>query len=271
MSARVDLYNTYYDKFSADAQSIVRAETYGEDIGQSSWMTADELRHFIKLLGIDASTNVLEVGSGSGGPALFLATETGCKLTGVDVNEFGIKNANALARERGLESRAEFKLTDAAKPLTSDDKSFDVIFSNDVMCHVPERQKVLREWHRILRPSGRMLFTDALIVTGTVSHEEIAKRSSIGLYFYLPPGENERMIQEAGFEIISVEDLTPAADEISKRWYEAREMHREEMIRIEGEENFKGVQDFLSCVHTLTSERRLSRFMYHAKKNAEVK
>jgi ubiquinone/menaquinone biosynthesis C-methylase UbiE len=149
-------------------------------------MTADELRHFIELLEIDASTNVLEVGSGSGGPALFLAKETGCKLTGVDVNEFGIKNASELAHERGLSDRAEFKLIDAGKPLPFEPNSFDVVFSNDVMCHVPERQNVLREWHRILKPGGQMLFTDALVVTGIVSHEEIAKRSSIGLYFYLP-------------------------------------------------------------------------------------
>ena len=111
-----------------------------------------------------------------------------------------------------------------------------------------------------------MLFTDALVISGIVSHEEIAKRSSIGVYFYLPPGENERMIREAGFEIVTVKDLTPAAAEISKRWHDAREHHREAMIKIEGEENFNGLQDFLICTHTLTSEKRLARFMYHAKK-----
>ena len=266
MAAKVDLYNTYYDKFAADAQAAVRAETYGEDIGQSSWMTADELRHFIDLLEIDDSKNVLEVGSGSGGPALFLAKETGCRLTGVDVNEFGTKNANELTKERGLSERAEFKLIDASKPLPIDDGTFDVVFSNDVMCHVPERQNVLKEWHRVLKPGGQILFTDALVITGIVSHEEIAKRSSIGLYFYLPPGENERMIKEAGFEIVTVEDLTPAAAEISKRWHDAREKHRDAMITIEGEENFQGLQEFLACVHTLTTERRLSRFAYHARK-----
>jgi hypothetical protein len=72
------------------------------------------------------------------------------------------------------------------------------------------------------------------------------------------------MIKEAGFEMVNVEDLTPAAAEISKRWHDARENHRDAMIKIEGEENFSGLQDFLSCVHTLTSERRLSRFMYHS-------
>ena len=267
MAAKVDLYNTYYDKFAADAQAAVRKETYGEDIGQSSWMTADELRHFIDLLKIDESTNVLEVGSGSGGPALFLANETGCRLTGVDVNEFGIKNANELARERGLSDRAEFKQIDASKRLPFENNSFDVVFSNDVMCHVPERQSVLKEWHRVLKPGGQMLFTDALVVSGIVSHEEIAKRSSIGLYFYLPPGENERMIEEAGFEIVNFEDLTPAAAEISKRWHDAREKHRDAMIKIEGEENFNGLQAFLSCVHTLTAERRLSRYAYYTCKS----
>ena len=266
MKPKVDLYNTHYDKFATDAQAAVRVETYGEDIGQSSWMTADELRHFIELLGVGTSTTVLEVGSGSGGPALFLAKETGCKLTGVDVNEFGIKNANELARERKLSDRAEFKLIDASKPLPFEPNWFDVVFSNDVMCHVPERQNVLREWHRILKPGGKMLFTDALVVTGIVSHEEIANRSSIGLYFYLPPGENERMIKEAGFESISVEDLTPAAAEISKRWHDARENHRDAMVTIEGEENFIGLQEFLWCVHSLTLEKRLSRYMYLAHK-----
>ena len=266
MAAKVDLYNTYYDKFAADAQAAVRAETYGEDIGQSSWMTADELRHFIKLLNIRESSNVLEVGSGSGGPALFLAKETRCKLMGVDVNEFGIKNANELAKERGLSDRAAFEQIDASKPLPFEDGSFDVVFSNDVMCHVPERQNVLKEWHRVLKPGGQMLFTDALVISGIVSHDEIAKRSSIGLYFYLPPGENERIIEEAGFEIVTVEDLTPAAAEISKRWHDAREKHRDAMVKIEDEENFKGLQDFLSCVHTLTKDERLSRFAYHAQK-----
>ena len=117
MAAKVDLYNTYYDKFAEEAQRAVRLETYREDIGQSSWMTADELRHFIKLLEIDNRSKVLEVGSGSGGPALFIAAETGCRIVGVDVNEFGVRNANGLAVSRGLSERAEFRAVDAGRPL----------------------------------------------------------------------------------------------------------------------------------------------------------
>jgi len=267
MKSKVDLYNNYYGKFADDAQAAVRAETYGEDIGQSSWMTADELRHFIDILEINDASKVLEVGSGSGGPALFLAKETGCKITGVDINEFGITNANAMARERGLSGLAEFTAIDASQPLPFEDGTLDLVFSNDVMCHVPERQNVLNGWYRVLKDGGQMLFTDALVITGIVSNEEIAKRSSIGLYYYVPPGENEKMIANAGFEIVAVEDLTKAAADIALRWRDARAKHREAMIAIEGEENFAGLQDFLSCAYTLTSERRLSRFMYHARKS----
>src|SRR2546422_9921236 len=107
MPASVDLYNTSYDNFSARVQADVRAETYGQDLGQSSWMTADELRQFIRRLKLKPSSHVLEVGSGSGGPALFVARTMGCRITGLDINEYGIRNSNQLARRQQLETRAQ--------------------------------------------------------------------------------------------------------------------------------------------------------------------
>lgn len=266
MAPPVDLYNTSYDQFSARAQQLVRAETYGEDIGQSSWMTADELRQFILFLGLTNSDVLLEVGSGSGGPALFVAEAVGCRVVGVDVNEFGIKNANELARSRKLDSRVEFHRVDASRPLPFATNQFDAIISNDAMCHIPGRVEVLREWGRVMKPGGKMLFTDALVVSGLVSHEEIARRSSIGYYFYVPPGENEKLIEEAGFDLLGREDLTLAAANVSQRWHQARERHRQDLVRVEGEGNFAGLQGFLWTVHTLCRERRLSRWMYLARK-----
>ena len=45
MQGSVDLYNHSYGRFSSAAEEAVRLETYGEDIGQSSWMTAEEWLH----------------------------------------------------------------------------------------------------------------------------------------------------------------------------------------------------------------------------------
>lgn len=113
-----------------------------------------------------------------------------------------------------------------------------------------------------------MLFTDAMIVTGVVSHEQIAVRSSIGVYFFLPPGENERLIGDAGFCLVKVEDTTAAAAAIAARWRDAREQHRSTLVEREGDTNFSGLQRFLGCVERLLSERPLSRFAYLEEKPA---
>ena len=111
-----------------------------------------------------------------------------------------------------------------------------------------------------------MLFSDALVVGGMISHEEIATRSSIGYYVYSPPGENERLAEQSGFCNTRTTDTTKSAALISQKWKQAREKRRNEMVSIEGLPNFDGLQAFLSCVHTLTSERRLLRYLYEAEK-----
>ena len=111
-----------------------------------------------------------------------------------------------------------------------------------------------------------MLFSDALVVGGMLSQEEIATRSSIGFYVYSPPGENERLVRQAGFCLIRVIDSTGSAARIAKRWFEAREKRRAELLVAEGKTNFEGLQRFLSCVHILTSEKRLLRYLYLASK-----
>ena len=67
-----------------------------------------------------------------------------------------------------------------------------------------------------------MLFSDALVVGGMLSHEEIATRSSRGFYVYSPPGENERLMKRARFRPICVIDTTESAAQIAKRWHLAR-------------------------------------------------
>jgi SAM-dependent methyltransferase len=262
----VDLYNNAYGDFASDVEAAVRRETYGEDLGQTSWMTAPEWLGFADRLRITQESQVLEVGSGSGGPAVYLALARGCRITGVDINEHGVRNAVQLAEARGIADRTRFRLLDANQPLPFSEASFDAVVSNDAICHISQRLSALRDWHRVLRPGGRMLFTDALVITGIVSHEELAIRSSIGFYLFVPPGENERLLREAGFTDIQLEDVTDNAAEVSRRRRDARARYRDALVAREGEANYEGLQRFLDCVHTLSVERRLSRYAYLAEK-----
>jgi SAM-dependent methyltransferase len=262
----LNLYDNVYAAFASSAEIAVRREAYGEDLGQSSWLTAREWLEFADQLGVGAGSEILEVGSGSGGPAVYLAAARDCRVTGVDVNEHGVRNAIALAQARGLTERVHFEAVDASRLLPFAGARFDAVVSNDAMCHLRNRLAVLRDWHRVLRPGGRALFTDAMVITGIVSHEELATRSSIGFYLFVPPGANEDMLREAGFALLGVQDVTANAAEVASRWHQARQRHREALVAREGEANFDGLQRFLRCAHTLSVEKRLSRYAYLAEK-----
>ena len=260
--ARVDLYDSTYGHFHEDVLALVRAATYGTDIGQSGWTTVEEYAGFVEWLGLDATRHVLDVGCGSGGPILHVARLTGARVTGIDINEHGIATAARHAREGGFGDRATFDVVDVDAALPFDEGTFDAIISMDAMCHMPLRAHVLEEWRRVLKPGGRAVFTDPVVVTGAVSNAEIAVRSSIGRFLFVPPGANEQFITGAGLRLVRAADLSAGGAEMARRWHAARAAHREALLALEGEARFDGLQEFLGVVERVMGERRLSRIAY---------
>jgi len=82
----------------------------------------------------------------------------------------------------------------------------------------------------------------------------------------VPRLHNEELIVKSGFRLVSQLDVTENAALVSRRWREARERFRDDLLRIEGNERFEGVQRFLGAVHRLSDERRLSRIAYLVEK-----
>jgi len=260
----VQLYASAYAGYGIREQ--VRLLTYGDDVGQSGWVTADELERFADWLGLDSDSRLLDVGCGSGGPALRLAERTGAGVVGIDLLEEGIATATRLAEERGLADRARFVRTDAGGALPFADGSFDCVVSIDVMCHLPDRREILREWHRVTSPGARILFTDPTIVTGLVTDAEIADRSAVGVYVFSAESVNETVLAEVGFDVERREDLTENMSAMAGRWHDARERFRDELLADEGAATFDGIQRFLAACHLLARERRLSRYAYLARR-----
>jgi ubiquinone/menaquinone biosynthesis C-methylase UbiE len=264
MTDPVGLYDASYGGFQQGVRERVRAETYGEDLGQTSWLTAGEWRTFIGWLDLPPGARVLDVACGSGGPAVYLARTAGVSVVGVDVNEAGVATATALAEEAGLADRASFRHADATEPLPFEDGAFDAVVCIDAINHLPNRGRVLADWRRVLRPEGRLLFTDPILVTGLLTDEEIAVRASVGVFIFALPDEDERLIQEAGFRLLRHEDATENVAQVAGRWKDARARHREALTADEGSETFEGTQRFLHTAMTLASERRLSRHVFVA-------
>src|SRR6516164_2104839 len=161
MPEKLDLYNAAYARYEADVYRDARIETYGQDLGQTSWVTAQESSEIPRTLRLTKASYVLDVGCGSGRYALQVAETVECRVLGVDINKSGIRTANQLAAASKMPERAQFEICDLARPLRFGDAQFDAIFSNDVLCHIPGRPALLRELFRVLRPGGRFLFSDA--------------------------------------------------------------------------------------------------------------
>lgn len=262
MNAPVNLYDNHYDRFDEEVYRAIRRETYGEDLGQSSWITAEECRRFCERLGIRAEHRVLEVACGSGGVATRIAETTGAEVVGIDVNAFAIGAAQSKVTAPNAGTRLEFLVVDANGASPFPDASFDIVFCNDSINHFRNRLEVLRDWKRILRAGGRCLFTDPVVVTGLLSNAEMAARSSIGFFLFSAPGVNEVLLPQAGFRVLDTVDVTEGVVQTSSRWRDARESRRSALIELEGESKFGDLQKFLDSVHTLAKERRLSRIAF---------
>ena len=259
-------YDIHYALHVSEASAAVRREAYGEDIGQQSWLTADDLRRFIAWLELTPTAHVLDVGSGGGGPSLFIAATVRCRVSGVDINEHGVAMANRMAHERGLAQYVHFQIGDASTTLPFPDETFDALLCVDAINHLPDRSRVIAEWHRVLRRGGRLLFTDPITVTGILANDEIAIRSSIGYFLFTPEGVNERILLSAGFQLIRRDDATESVAILAQQLCAARDRHREELVRIEGLEMFERTQRLREMAWRLAAERRLSRYVFLARK-----
>lgn len=263
---RVDFYDSTYGRFEEAIYREIRRETWSEDIGQNGWITATEQDRFIEWLGLGAGRRVLDIACGSGGPSLRVARRSGAHLVGVDIHSEGIAVARREAARCAQEGTASFMVVDAQGPLPFEDGLFDAVMCIDAINHLPDRARVLAEWGRVLRPGGKLLFTDPAVVTGPLTNAEIAVRGSIGFFLFVAPDTDDRLLADAGFRIERKSDLSEATARVAADWHAARAKRSAELTRIEGAETYEGQQNFLSVTSRLAGERRLSRFAYLASK-----
>jgi SAM-dependent methyltransferase len=261
-------YAKIYSDLTApsDLTLAIRKEAYGTDIGQHSWVTSNELDKFVGQLSLSTNTKVLDIGSGAGGPTMYIAKLTGCHIIGIDVNQNGIDVGNKLSNNKGLADKVSFKHVDAGQGLPFPDGQFNAIISFDAIIHIKDRNLLFSEIVRVLLPGGVLIFTDAGVVTGIVSSEEFALRSINGFTLFHPSGYNERLLQEQGFELIKVEDTTRSVLDVAGGRLRARNKFKSDLVTTESTECFEQEQSYLQTLVKLSEEKRLSRFAYFAKK-----
>ena len=129
---------------------------------------------------VRAEDVVLDVCSGMGGPARYLAWKTGCDVTGLDLTASRVEGATELTHVAGLSGSVRF-VHGNALDMPFDDASFTLAIAQESFAHIPDKPRLLAECARVLQPGGRLAFSD-ILHRGNLSHRD-AQRLREGMTF----------------------------------------------------------------------------------------
>jgi len=162
-----------------------------------------------KLAGITADTSVLDVGSGVGGPARFLAATCGCQVTGVDLSEPFVDAARYLTKRTGQSGQVSFQ-TASALELPFEHGRFNVVLLQHVAMNISDRVRLYREMRRVLKSGGRFATFDVVLNSGE-PHYPLPWARTPATSFLLPAAATRQAIEPAGFRTLTWQDDTEAA------------------------------------------------------------
>jgi ubiquinone/menaquinone biosynthesis C-methylase UbiE len=163
--------------------------------------------------GIGKDTRVADFCAGLGGPSRYFAHRYGADVTGIELTPARVKGAEELTRRVGLQHRVRIIEGNVMHlPLSAD--SVDVVVSQEALLHVPDKPRALEEAYRVLKPGGRIAFTD------WVAHRPLSDADralmwqgmAVADLYDLPT--YAQLVRGAGFVVNAAEDLTAEWSEI---------------------------------------------------------
>ncbi len=255
--ALIDRYSATYQRLtSSEIMLGIERAVCGCDYGCTSWTTRDETRDIRDRLGLAPGVRLLDIGSGAGWPALYLAQESGCHAVLTDLPPEGLKAAKRRAEADGLAERCEIVQADGAD-LPFGDASFDAIYHSDVLCCHLNKPGVLEQCRRVIKETGRMVFSVILIKPG-LKDADYAVAANGGPTFIETDTAYPDMLEQSGWDIAERIDQTAAYYDTFRKMYAQERANEIELIRLRGAE---GASDLLAHrAATLVSiERNLLR------------
>lgn len=167
-------------------------------------------------LGLSASSHVLDIGSGLGGPARTVAEAHGCRVTGIDLTQAFCDAAAAMSAWVGLADRVAFRQGDATR-LPFEDDIFDAAMTIHVAMNIAAKDRMYAEARRVLKPGARFAVYDVLQGEGGEVHFPVPWAREPSISHLATPEEMVALLEGAGFDILDTRDST----EESQAWFEA--------------------------------------------------
>ncbi|WP_315764712.1 MULTISPECIES: class I SAM-dependent methyltransferase [unclassified Bradyrhizobium] len=193
--------------FGSEDQRLDPRQLAGLDQFHSVGLAAtDELA---KLAGITAEMSVLDVGSGVGGPARFVAATCRCKVTGIDLSVPFVEAARYLTERTRQSGQVSFQVASALE-LPFGDGAFDAVLMQHVAMNIAERARLYREIRRVLKAGGRFAIFD-VVSNGAEPHYPVPWARTAATSFLLTADATREAIESAGFRTLVWRDDTEAA------------------------------------------------------------
>jgi cyclopropane fatty-acyl-phospholipid synthase-like methyltransferase len=241
------IYNELRELGYNDTDSLEAPALFPFD--QYHYFGTDTVDEGIRRAGITAESLVLDVGSGLGGPARYLAHNVGCRVTAVEIQPDVNKTAADLTRRCGLDHLVKHVCADFLE--SNDEAKYDVIVSWLAFLHIPDRDRLLRRCLDALKPAG-VLFVEDFHEIGRFTDEERCQLLADVYCEYLPSlGEFREQCRGAGFTAIDSVDSTQAAIAFSVERAQAFIDNRPRQVRVHGKDVADGLQHFFSVIGSL--------------------
>ncbi len=163
-----------------------------------------------RLLAPGAADQVLDMGSGLGGPSRYLAQTYGCRVSGIDLTETFVAVAQDLTRRCGLADRVNFR-QGSVLALPYADASFDLAWSQNIAMNIENRAGWYAEIRRVLKPGGRLAIQDVTQGPGGALHYPVNWAETPATSFLQTPEQTRARLLAAGFRVLAWQDNTETA------------------------------------------------------------
>lgn len=162
-----------------------------------------------ELANLDGGERVLDIGSGIGGPARFLASSAGCEVVCLEISDDFCRASRLLNRLTGLDNRIEVRRGSAVQP-PFDDASFDLVWMQNVGMSIADKAALYAEVARVLRPGGRLALQEMAAGTAGDPYFPVPWADDPSESFLVGVDTFGELLEAAGFVPEAFEDSSEA-------------------------------------------------------------
>ncbi|MGH7333316.1 MAG: class I SAM-dependent methyltransferase [Candidatus Rokuibacteriota bacterium] len=260
----------FYDRHPISEEQVLAAVARRRGGGEEGTLGAEDLFDFdqdhyggvaaVEALAararISAASRTLDLGAGLGGPARFLATRRACRVVGLELNANRAAGGARLTRRVGLAGRV-WLIRGDAQQLPFADASFDACISQEALLHISDKAAALAGCRRVLRPGGRVAFTD------WTANPRLADRERNQLHAWMAATTLQTLtsypdlIRHAGFAWAEAEDLSPEWRAILRQRVTRFRSLRQDLVARLGEPRYREYDQLYTFLVTLVDQGKL--------------